>query len=331
VDYRAHYAARILFRSMSSLKAFFATLLVSLLLVSVAAQSASVSLVKKVSVLSQTPLQIQIETSRPASPQVQMVANPERLVIDIPDSIPGPGLRGLGVNQGDVRGIRVSLYSAKPPITRVVVDLNAPEWYHVTPNNFGLVVSLGSSGESAGSAQPVIGWVSAKVKNVHAPPVVLRRAVATTSSAPVTGVTVEFGNGLLAIHARNATLSEVLFQIQKGTGAEIAIPSGTEQDRVSADFGPGTPSEVMAQLLNGSGLNFVVVGSPSNPNQLRSVLLSRKTGGADPPSAFEVSDNPPPPTAPVIDPRNLEDSEPTSESGPQQPVAPTGPPPPEPN
>jgi hypothetical protein len=283
--------------------------------------------VKKLSVLSQNPFQIQIQTSRPASPQVQMVPNPERLVIDIPNSVPGPGLRGLGVNQGDVRGIRVSLYSAKPPITRVVVDLNAPEWYHVAPNTSGLLVSLGSGGESAGSEQPAIGWVSAKVKNVHAAPVVLRK-VAANPPSPVNGVTLQFANGQLTIHARNATLSEILFQIQKGTGAEIAIPSGTEQDRVSADFGPGTPSEVMAELLNGSGLNFVVVGSASNPNQLRSVILSRKTGGPDPPSAFEVSDNPAPPSAPVIDPQNLEDSGPTSESGPQQPVAPTGPPPP---
>jgi hypothetical protein len=313
---------------MSSLKPFSAILLVNLLVVSGAAQSRTVGSVKKVSILSQNPFQIQIQTSQPASSQVQMVPNPERLVIDIPNSVPGPGLRRLAVNQGDVRGVRVSLYSAMPPITRVVVDLNAPEWYHVAPNNFGLVVSLGSGGESAGSEQAAIGWVSAKVKNVHAAPVVLRRVVAA-SSAPVNGVTLQFANGQLTIHARNATLSEILFQIQKGTGAEIAIPSGTEQDRVSADFGPGTPSEVMAELLNGSGLNFVVVGSASNPNQLRSVILSRKTGGADPPSAFEVSDNPPPQTAPVIDPQNIENTGPTSENGPPEPVAPTGPPPPQ--
>jgi hypothetical protein len=287
-----------------------------------------VGAVKKVSVSSQKPFQIQIQTSQPASPRVQMVPNPDRLVIDIPNSVPGPGLRGFAVNKADVRAVRVSLYSENPPITRVVVDLNAPEWYHVTPNNFGLMVSLGSDTESAGTAQPAIGWVSAKVKNVHAAPMVLKKVVAK-SAAPVNGVIVQFANGEIAIHARNATLSEVLFQIQKGTGAEIAIPAGTEQDRVSADFGPGTPSEVMAQLLNGSGLNFVVVGSPSDPNQLRSVLLSRKTGGADPPSAFEVSDNPPPQTAPVIDPQNIENTGPTSESGPPDPVAPTGPPPPQ--
>jgi len=318
---------------MLSLKTLCAIPLVSVAL-SVAAQSGSVGAVRKISILSQNPLQIQIQTSRPASPQVQMVPDPERLVIDIPNSLPGPALRGLAVNQGAVRSVRISLYSTKPPITRVVVDLNAPEWYHVAPNSFGLVVSLGRDGESAETAQQAIGWVSAKVRNADAAPVILRKAVATRSSAPTNGVTVQFGNGVLAIHARNATLSEVLFQIQKGTGAEIAIPAGTEQDRVSADFGPGTPSEVMAQLLNGSGLNFVVVGSPSDPNQLRSVLLSRKTGGADPPSAFAVSNNPSAQTAPVIDPQNIdpqnmEEAGPASESGPEQPAAPAAPPPPQ--
>src|SRR6266700_1147999 len=89
-------------------------------------------------------------------------------------------------------------------------------------------------------------------------------------------VNVQFSNGLLTIHSTGATLSEVLFQIQKQTGAEIAIPSGTEQDRVAADFGPGSPSEVLGALLNGSGLNFVVVGSEVDPHVLRSVILSRK-------------------------------------------------------
>ena len=90
---------------------------------------------------------------------------------------------------------------------------------------------------------------------------------------------VDFADGMLTIRAANATLSEILFQIQKKTGAEIAIPAGTEQDRVAADFGPGSPSEVLSQLLNGSGLNFVVVGSEADPKKLRSVLLSRKGPG----------------------------------------------------
>ena len=118
----------------------------------------------------------------------------------------------------------------------------------------------------------------------------------------------------MTIHANNATLSEILFQIHNTTGAEIAIPSGAEQDRVAADFGPGTPSQVLAQLLNGSGLNFVVVGSEDDPNGLRSVVLSRTAGGVDPPSAF--AGVPPPP----------DNNEPTNAAAPPPPENPAVPP-----
>jgi hypothetical protein len=288
---------------------YFVALTAALLLLPATAQSGRLTSVNKVSVLTQTPLQIQIQTNLPASSQVQMVPNPDRLVIDIPNSVAATTLRGLAINRADVRGVRVSQYSMKPPVTRVVVDLNSPEWYRVVPNASGLMVSLGNEGQSAQS-QPAIGWVSAKVRNVRTAPAVLRQAVAT-SPAPVNGVRVQFANGQLTIHATNATLSEVLFQIQKCTGAEIAIPSGSEQERVAADFGPGTASEVMGQLLNGTDLNFVVVGSTSNPNQLRSVILTRKTGGADPPPAFAVEETEAEtPPVPVIDAQSLDSSAP---------------------
>jgi hypothetical protein len=105
-------------------------------------------------------------------------------------------------------------------------------------------------------------------------------------------MSVQFTNGMLTIHANGATLSEVLFEVQKQTGAEIAIPSGTERDRVAADFGPGPAGEVMHQLLNGSGLNFVVVGSETDPSVLRSVILSSNAGPADSPANFAQSSAP---------------------------------------
>lgn len=290
-----------------------------------AAQSRGVGAVKKVSVASESPFEMQIETNFQASPQVQLVPGPDRLIVDIPNSAPGASLRGLSINRAGVRGVRVSLYSAEPPVTRVVVDLSEPEWYRVTPNASGLIVSLGTSGESALNSGPAIGWVSARVKSAHSAPVVLRRATATQFQR-VNGVTIRYDSGRLSIHAENATLSEVLFQIQKQTGAQIAIPAGTEQERVSSDFGPGTPSEVLGQLLNGSGLNFVVVGSASDPNQLGNVILSRKTGEADPPSAFSTPELASPPTTPVIDAKSPEFAMPPSDNASPQEV-PAAPPP----
>jgi hypothetical protein len=302
------------------------SILFAAVVVSAAAQTSRVGAVGRISILNENPLQIQVQTTEGAVPQVQMVSSPERLVIDIPNTVPGASLHGLTVNRGDVRGVRVSQYSVRPPVTRVVVDLNSPQWYRVVPNAVGLVISLGSDRATADAAQPAIGWVSSVTRGTRPPPVVLMRAVATQPQRN-NGVSVVFARGLLTIHAQNATLSEVLFQIQKQTGAEIAIPAGTEQDRVAADFGPGTPSTVMGDLLNGSGLNFVVVGSASDPNQLRSVILSRKTGGVDPPGGFQAADNPPPQAVPAMDPSNLQSEGPPPENPPQE--APINGPPPE--
>jgi AMIN domain len=237
--------------------------------------------VNKVSVIADNPLQIRIETSAPAAPQAQMIEQPDRLVIDLPNTKPGEALRRINVNRGAVKSVRASLYSAHPPVTRIVVDLSLPQWYRIVPDASGVVVTIGGGEGAAADPGNTIGWVSTKsparsTSSARMTSVTIKTAAHVQRAAPVNGVSVDFTDGMLTIHASNATLSEVLFQIQKKTGAEIAIPAGTEQYRVAEDFGPAKPSEVIAQLLNGTGLNFVVVGSESDPNKLRSVLLSRK-------------------------------------------------------
>ena len=255
--------------------------LVSLVPISTrAADSFHLQSVNKVSVVTESPFQLRIETSAQIAPQAQMIEEPDRLVIDLPNTRPGAALRRLNVNRGAVRSVRASLYSTQPPTTRVVVDLTLPQWYRIVPDNSGVLVTIGGGEGAPTDPGTTIGWVStkspaARPSSAKTTPSARVAAVAAMQQVPVNGVSVEFTDGQLTVHANNATLSEVLFQIQKKTGAEIAIPSGTEQDRVAADFGPGTPSEVLSQLLNGSGLNFVVVGTESNPRILRSVLLSR--------------------------------------------------------
>ena len=233
--------------------------------------------VNKVSIVAENPFQLRIETTGQIAPQAQMIEGPDRLIIDLPNTQPGVGLRRLNVNRGAVRAVRTSLYSRQPSVTRVVVDLTLPQWYRIVPDSSGVLVTIGGGAGAPTDPGTTIGWVSTKSPAHHVSSAKTTAVMpGARRSAPVNGVSVEFANGMLSIHANNASLSEVLFQIQKKTGAEIAIPAGTEQERVAADFGPGTPSDVLSQLLNGSGLNFVVVGSESDPNALRSVLLSPK-------------------------------------------------------
>jgi hypothetical protein len=87
---------------------------------------------------------------------------------------------------------------------------------------------------------------------------------------------VSFQSGQLTIVAPNSTLSDILKAVHKQTGAEIEIPSAN--DRVVTRLGPGPALDVMAELLNGSRFNYVLLGSPEDPNQLTKVVLVAKSG-----------------------------------------------------
>jgi hypothetical protein len=110
--------------------------------------------------------------------------------------------------------------------------------------------------------------VSSAVANTAAP---LLPAVSAAPPKPL--VVVTFENGMLRILAERATLSEVLFEVQRQTQAEIAIPAGAEQEEVVADLGPAPARDVLASLLNGSAYNFIFVG---NELRLERVILTRR-------------------------------------------------------
>jgi hypothetical protein len=99
------------------------------------------------------------------------------------------------------------------------------------------------------------------------------RAVRTETPPPMPPVTVTLIDGMLSIHAEKATLAQVLFEVQRQTQAEIAIPAGAEQEEVAVDLGPAPARDVLGELLNGSPYNFIFVGDELS---LERVILTRR-------------------------------------------------------
>src|SRR5215468_4232568 len=97
--------------------------------------------------------EIEIQTSRRVVPLTQIVTDPERLVIDFPDAVPGPQLRSLSGNHGDVKGVRTGLFQANPPITRVVLELQSTQDFKLVPSNKSVTVRLGSNEVAAASSE----------------------------------------------------------------------------------------------------------------------------------------------------------------------------------
>ncbi|MGA9393465.1 MAG: hypothetical protein WBV69_23750 [Candidatus Sulfotelmatobacter sp.] len=95
---------------------------------------------------------------------------------------------------------------------------------------------------------------------------------------------VTYESGLLTIVAPNSTLGDILRSVRKYTSADIEIPANATE-RVATSLGPAPAREVMAELLNGSRFNYILLGSPADSNALVRVVLVAKTPDTPTPAA----------------------------------------------
>ena len=97
----------------------------------------------------------------------------------------------------------------------------------------------------------------------------------TLEGMPAMPPEVSFRDGQLTIVAENSTLADILRAVRAQTHASVDVPpSATE--RVVSHFGPGPVRAVLAELLNGSHFNYVLLGSAADPAALDRVILTPK-------------------------------------------------------
>ena len=125
---------------------------------------------------------------------------------------------------------------------------------------------------------------------------------------PATEAQIVFSGDSLSIRAENSSLSAILHQVASKSGMQIEGLSGDE--RVFGAFGPGAPRDVLADLLNGTAYNVVLLGDLSNGAPRELLLTPASHGGTAPsPSQQTTSDEasnepesaevpPPPPDVP---------------------------------
>jgi len=243
-----------------------------------AEQSGSVRSVRVLS--NQGALEIEIEGSDRLQPQAQLLTSPDRLVVDFPQTTPSAQLHNQKLDREEIKGVRVGLFSANPPVTRVVFDLQGPQPFQIFPEGRTVIVKLG--GEAG--AQPADFRSTSpgpQLVNANFPTQSVKITPPPAAPQPPP-LMVTFSHGQLTVQSNKANLSEVLFAIHQRTGADIAIPAGAEQEQVVAALGPAAAPEVLSQLLNGSRFNFLILSAANDPSTLDRVILTARPDGPAP-------------------------------------------------
>jgi hypothetical protein len=270
--------------------------------VSAAPAAKSLATVQSVKVTT-TPggVSVEIATSQPVPLRSQVITDPDRLILDFPNSKPAGDLRTKLLNQGEIKGYRVARFSENPPTTRVVIDLKSPQHYQIFPDGTTVIVKLMSDQQQAA--------LQARLNNVsYTPP---------PPAQPVSRMEVHFANGRLSISAERASLDQILKEVQRQTGTEITVPPGAAQEQIVTNIGPLPIREALVSLLNGSRFNFIMVDSEREPGKLKSVILSyRGNGGVSQPA---IAAPPPPVTQSEPDPQTVQEAPPEMQPQPEGP------------
>jgi len=91
---------------------------------------------------------------------------------------------------------------------------------------------------------------------------------------------VSYEDGQLTIIAENSKLGDILAEVSERMGADIELPASASDERIWVRLGPGPARRVLAALLGGTDLDYVIQASDTDPEGIQSVLLTPRTKAA---------------------------------------------------
>ncbi len=135
-------------------------------------------------------VQIEISSTQAVTPTVTKLSSPNRLLVELPDTIVASAQNKIPVGSAGVKGVRIGMDGKTPPTTSVVVDLDEQLPYELTPGTAGkLILTLHSQGVAPSVAKNpahAVKAVAAKVSAAAvAPPPTTKPAPAPAKVAVV--------------------------------------------------------------------------------------------------------------------------------------------------
>ncbi len=140
---------------------------------------------------------VEILSTQPLIPAIRSIADPDRLVIDLPNARLEVPQNRITVQADQISALRANQFQSAPPVVRVVVDLLAPRTYTWDAAGNRLVVHLGKN-PSAASSSPFQAPTVSSLASAPAPVVASVRAAGPLSLAANDGNDGNIGSSITA-------------------------------------------------------------------------------------------------------------------------------------
>jgi len=95
--------------------------------------------------------EIEISSSQAVTPRVSKLNSPARVVVELPETVVASAQNKIPVGSAGVKGVRIGMDGKTPPTTSVVVDLEKPLAYELTPGPAGKFILTLHTEEAAPS------------------------------------------------------------------------------------------------------------------------------------------------------------------------------------
>lgn len=115
---------------------------------------------------------------------------------------------------------------------------------------------------------------------------------------PAQAARISLSGGQLSVEANNSSLSQILQNLSSTSGMTV---DGMDKDqRVFGVYGPGNPRDILSELLDGAGYNFLMVGTTDTGTPRAVVLTARSNAPLTPATSSAPSSQPEEEDEPVV-------------------------------
>ncbi len=90
------------------------------------------------------------------------------------------------------------------------------------------------------------------------------------SNAPI----VTYSGGQLKVVGHGARLGQILETIKALTGIRLEVPQESADNQIFDDVGPAPARQALMKLLDGTGLNYVMLGASDDPGRVKALILT---------------------------------------------------------